>query len=60
MWLEKRTSAHFGASLARLEARVALEKLLERFPYYRLLEEPGWIASRWARAHPEVRLALGA
>lgn len=51
---------HFclGASLARLEARVAFETLLERYPDYRLIEEPGWIASRWARAHPEVRLSL--
>jgi cytochrome P450 len=51
---------HFclGASLARLEARVAFETLLERYPNYRLLEEPGWVASRWARAHGRVRIAL--
>ncbi len=51
---------HFclGASLARLEARVAFEELLARYPDYRLLEEPGWIHSRWARAHGEIHLAL--
>ncbi|MCR9092988.1 MAG: cytochrome P450 [bacterium] len=51
---------HFclGASLARLEARVAFEELLARHPDYRLLEEPGWIHSRWARAHGEIHLAL--
>ena len=51
---------HFclGASLARLEARIAFETLLERFPDYSLLEEPGWLASRWARAHGQIRVAL--
>ena len=51
---------HFclGASLARLEAKVAFEALLERHPNYELIEEPGWLQSRWARAHGEIRLAL--
>ena len=52
---------HFclGASLARLEARIAFEELLSRHPHYELLEEPGWITSRWARAHDAVPVALG-
>jgi len=51
---------HFclGASLARLEARIAFETLLARFPTYRLVEPARWIGSRWARAHPEIRLVL--
>jgi cytochrome P450 len=50
---------HFclGASLARMEARVAFEELLSRHPAYTLLEEPAWIHSRWARAHPAIHLA---
>ena len=49
---------HFclGASLARLEARVAFEELLARIPDYTLEEEPSWIPSRWARAHPTLQL----
>jgi cytochrome P450 len=49
---------HFclGASLARMEARVAFEELLGRYPDYRLRDEPGWIHSRWARAHAEIAL----
>jgi cytochrome P450 len=51
---------HFcmGASLARLEARVAFEELLARYPEYVLEEEPGWVTSRWARSHPEVLVRL--
>ena len=53
---------HFclGASLARLEARVAFEELLARIPEYTLEEEPRWIPSRWARAHPSLHLRFDA
>jgi cytochrome P450 len=51
---------HFclGASLARMEARIAFEELLARYPAYQLSDEPGWLHSRWARAHGEIRLDL--
>lgn len=32
-----------GASLARLEGRVVLERLLDRFPRWQLVEEPDWM-----------------
>jgi cytochrome P450 len=53
--------SHFcmGASLARLEARIAFETLLARYPEYELSVEPGWVTSRWARSHPELRIDLG-
>jgi len=52
---------HFclGASLARLEARVAFEELLRDMPALTLVEELGWIPSRWARAHPSIELRRG-
>jgi cytochrome P450 family 130 len=52
---------HFclGASLARLEARIAFEELFARRPELALVREPGWVHSRWARAHGEIELALG-
>jgi len=51
---------HFclGASLARLEAQIAFDTLLARQPNYALVEEPGWLASRWARAHGQIRITL--
>jgi hypothetical protein len=49
---------HFcmGAHLARLEARVCFEALLERIPDYTLATEPRWQASPWARAYASVPL----
>ncbi|MFO0689071.1 MAG: cytochrome P450 [Myxococcota bacterium] len=54
--------AHFcmGASLARMEGRIAFEELLARHPDYQLAEPTSWIPSRWARSHPSVRLRLRA
>lgn len=52
---------HFclGASLARMEARIAFEELFARHPEYTLASEPGWVPSRWARAHAEIEVTLG-
>ena len=49
-----------GASLARLEARVAFEELLTRIPEYTLEREPEWITSRWIRAHDRVQISYQA
>jgi cytochrome P450 len=50
--------AHYclGASLARLEGRVAFEELLRRIPEWELAEEPLRFTSNWARAFQAVRL----
>jgi len=32
-----------GASLARLEGQVVLERLLDRFPHWGLVREPDWM-----------------
>jgi cytochrome P450 len=48
-----------GSALARMEARVALEELLARYPGYALAEPTSWAPSRWARHHPTIRAVLG-
>jgi hypothetical protein len=52
--------AHFcmGAHLARMEARVAFEEILTRFPEYQLAAEPRWQRSTWARAYATVPIAF--
>ncbi len=47
-----------GASLARMEARIAFEELLDRYPHYQLESDPGWVTSRWARSHPKLEIRL--
>ena len=47
-----------GASLARLEARVAFEELLARHPDYVVHDDGGWVTSRWARSHPSIEMEL--
>jgi cytochrome P450 len=50
--------AHYclGASLARLEGRVAFEELLARIPEWDLAEEPVRFTSNWARAFQALHL----
>lgn len=52
---------HFclGAALARLEAKIAFEELLARFPRYELTGEPVRYASKWARAFRSLPVVLG-
>ena len=52
---------HFciGASLARLEARVAFEELLHRMPRYELAAQPERFVSNWARAWRTLPVAWG-
>jgi cytochrome P450 len=47
-----------GSALARLEARVAFEELLERHPNYVVHDDGGWVTSRWARSHPSIEIEL--
>jgi cytochrome P450 len=48
-----------GASLARLEARVAFEEWHARFPHYELTAEPERIVSIWARAYRRIGVSIG-
>jgi cytochrome P450 len=52
--------AHYclGASLARLEARVAFEEWHARFPEYELAAEPTRAVSIWARAYTRVPVVV--
>jgi cytochrome P450 len=45
-----------GAELARLESRIALEALLERFPHLSLGAEPRWEPGYWVRGLEELIL----
>ncbi|MFT5443885.1 MAG: cytochrome P450 [Myxococcota bacterium] len=47
-----------GAALARLEGRIAFEELLARHPNYVVHSEGGWVTSKWARSHPEIKIEL--
>jgi len=47
-----------GASLARLEAKVAFEEWHARFPTYELAGEPERVPSSWARAHRRVPVSV--
>jgi len=47
-----------GSALARLEARVVFEELLERHPNYGAHDDGGWVTSRWARSHPSIEIEL--
>lgn len=47
-----------GAALARLEARIAFEELLTRYPDYVVHDEGGWVTSGWARSHPSIEIEL--
>jgi pimeloyl-[acyl-carrier protein] synthase len=52
---------HFclGAPLARIEATIALSRLLERFPEVRLIDpEPAWRENMSMRAHPRLIVDL--
>lgn len=50
---------HFclGAALARMEARVAFEELLQRMPAYELAAEPEPVRSSWALGYAHVPIA---
>jgi cytochrome P450 len=52
---------HFciGASLARLEARVAFEELVRRMPRYELVNQPERFVSNWARAWRTLPVTSG-
>ncbi len=54
------TGPHYcvGAALGRLEARLALEALLARFPRWELLEAPAWLDNLTVRGPQALRVRL--
>ena len=47
-----------GAALARLEARVLLEELLERFPGFEVVGPPRWVRSTLVRGMDRLPTAM--
>jgi cytochrome P450 len=47
-----------GAALARLEARVLLEELLERFPNFEVAGEPRWVRSTLGRGMDRLPISM--
>jgi cytochrome P450 len=47
-----------GAALARLEARVLLEELLERFPNFEVAGEPRWVRSTLVRGLDRLPISM--
>lgn len=48
-----------GAALARLEARVVFEELLDRFPRYEVVGEPAYVPSTLTRSLDRLPVRLG-
>ena len=47
-----------GAALARLEGRVFLDELLQRFPHFAVAGEPTWLSSSLVRGHRTLPVVL--
>ena len=47
-----------GAALARLEARVLLDEMLDRFPAFEVAGEPRWVRSTLVRGMDRLPLTM--